>query len=199
MCRFATWSGSPTRFDLSEIKGGPEWIDLVSFDIIAKGSPDVSQPAMMRALLAERFALAAHHQTEAQPTYALALARTDGKPGPHLTPSTIDCAKAGACYRRSGPTHVEIRGRPLSESLRSLSALLGQTVVDRTGLAGPYDVTLNFSSEQLPGALRVPTPVDSSLPSIFTAVREQLGLELDAIRSEVTVLVIDRAEMPAPD
>jgi uncharacterized protein (TIGR03435 family) len=54
-------------------------------------------------------------------------------------------------------------------------------------------------AEEIAGALRVPEPVASSLPSIFTAVREQLGLRLEAACASVTILVLDRAEMPVED
>ena len=184
---------------LGEIEGGPRWMDSTAFDIVAKGAADESQPLMLRKLLAERFKLVVHHESREQPVYALTPARADAKLGPEMAPSKADCTIAGSCYRRSGPTRLEIRGQAISELARSLNALLGRHVVDRTGLAGAYDLTLDFSPEQLPGALRVPEPVDANLPSIFTALQEQLGLKLESTRGPVSFLVVDRAEMPVED
>jgi uncharacterized protein (TIGR03435 family) len=75
-------------------------------------------------------------------------------------------------------------------------------VTDRTGLAGAFDVDLQFNTEGLaglapPGPDR-PAPTDDK-PSIFTAVQEQLGLKLNSTRGAVDVLVIDYAEHPSPD
>jgi len=72
----------------------------------------------------------------------------------------------------------------------SMSAWVGRTVVDRTGISGRVDLALNWAPEGV---------TDSTAPSIFTAVREQLGLKLESTRGPVDVLVIDAAEMPAPD
>jgi uncharacterized protein (TIGR03435 family) len=100
--------------------------------------------------------------------------------------------------QKSGPTQLEITNRPISRLVASLGPLLGQTVIDRTGLTGTYDVTLSFSSEQLPGVPGRGRP-DPNLPSLFTAVQEQLGLKLEATRGPVSVLVVERAEMPTAD
>ena len=80
----------------------------------------------------------------------------------------------------------------LSEMLRVSS---GRFVVDKTGLSGTYRVKLTFdlfATMRGPGA---PPPSDD-VPSVFTAVREQLGLRLDPSRTDRDVLVIDRLERP---
>jgi uncharacterized protein (TIGR03435 family) len=58
-------------------------------------------------------------------------------------------------------------------------------VVDKTGIEGNFDVKLDYAPE---GA------ADSSMPSILTAVQEQLGLKLVPQKVPVETLVIDRAE-----
>jgi uncharacterized protein (TIGR03435 family) len=187
---------------LGEIDGGPDWIASAAFDIVAKGAPEGSQPAMMRALLADRFKLTVHRETRELPVLALTRARTDGKLGTFLNPSTVDCATPRACYRRSTPTQYEQRGQQMAELARTLAALLGEHVIDRTGLAGPWDLIVDFSPEQLPGVLPPgvsPPSADANLPSLFTAVQEQLGLKLERTRAPVEILVVDRAEMPALD
>ena len=179
---------------LGEIEGGPDWIDTTAFDIRATGSPDASVPRMVQTLLEDRFKLVARRDVRERPVYALTLGRGDGRLGPSLKAATADVAPR----QKSGPTQLEITNHPISRLVASLGALLGQTVIDRTGLTGTYDITLRFSSEQLPG---VPGPgrPDPNLPSIFTAVQEQLGLKLEATRGPVSVLVVERAEMPTAD
>lgn len=95
--------------------GLPSWVDSERFDIAAKApegaSPD-QMPLMMRSLLIERFKLVAHPETRDTAIYALVLARTDGKLGPKLTPSTVDCApivaERQATARARGPGPIRI-------------------------------------------------------------------------------------------
>ena len=72
----------------------------------------------------------------------------------------------------------------------SMSGWVGRTVVDSTGMTGRVDLTLNWAPEG---------GTDSTAPSIFTAVQEQLGLKLEPTRGPVDVLVIDAADLPAPE
>src|SRR4030095_319382 len=74
-------------------------------------------------------------------------------------------------------------------------ANVGRPVTDRTGLTGDFDIDLFYApyGENINGA---PIPTDG-LPSIFTAVQEQLGLRLDSARGPIDVLVIDRLSPPA--
>jgi uncharacterized protein (TIGR03435 family) len=71
----------------------------------------------------------------------------------------------------------------------------GRPVVDKTGLPGSYRVKMNFD---LFGSRRGPevVPPPDAAPTVFTAVREQLGLKLDAARAELDALIIDRLERP---
>jgi uncharacterized protein (TIGR03435 family) len=84
-----------------------------------------------------------------------------------------------------------------------LSQRVNRVVVDKTGLTGLYEFTLEFTPEQLPppGTLlngQAPQ-IDPNGPSIFTALQEQLGLKLDSQRGPVEMLVIDNIEPPTPD
>ena len=97
------------------------------------------------------------------------------------------------------PGHFE--GHAVSGELLAdlLEGIVGRNVTDRTGLAGVFDVDLQFVPEQVRPRDPTDTPANVDGPSIFTAVREQLGLALNASRTMVDVLVIDRAQMPTPD
>jgi uncharacterized protein (TIGR03435 family) len=210
-----------------QVEGGPDWIDTVGFDIAAKaetevpplrpGGPAGPYQLMMRSLLADRFKLTVHNETKELPIYALTLARQDGKLGPAMKASTTDCeammkaamGRGGGppppgtpfCGLRISPTRLEMGGFAMSELVNGLGNLLQRTVVNRTGLPGSFDLTLNFSPEQLPGlppGVQLPA-VDPNAPSIFTALQEQAGLKLESTRGPVQVVVIDRAEMPVED
>ena len=77
----------------------------------------------------------------------------------------------------------------------SLANQVGRVVVDRTGLKGNFNFKLNWASVDAVIAETAGTQ-DPSGPSIFTAVREQLGLELKATRAPAEVFVIDQVERP---
>ena len=84
--------------------------------------------------------------------------------------------------------------------VKQLAGQLGRSVVDRTGLKGDFDFELqwaaggNRSIAPKEGGADSPAPADTSGPTIFTAVQEQLGLKLEAQKGPVEMLVIDRAE-----
>jgi bla regulator protein blaR1 len=84
-----------------QIVGGPSWQMTSKFDIAAKtpegttiASPDMQ--SMMKTLLADRFKLKTHTETRELPIYALMIARSDGKLGPDIKPSSSDCSNAAA-------------------------------------------------------------------------------------------------------
>jgi uncharacterized protein (TIGR03435 family) len=97
------------------------------------------------------------------------------------------------------------QARPMASLAAALSHLLGRTVLDKTGLKGNYDFTLQWTpddSEPLKRIADNPVPgntpqPDSSGPSIFTAIEEQLGLKLDSQKGLAEVLVIDHVEKPS--
>jgi uncharacterized protein (TIGR03435 family) len=173
----------------------------------------------MRTLLAERFNLKVHREPREQDVYALVMARVGGNPGPSLKRSTQDCSPEtlrtmigrgglpigpGApivCNVVTMPGRMQANGEPLAAMTNPLSSVLGRIVVDRTGLTGAWDFELTFAPDSGAG-LASPVdalPADPNLPSIFTALQEQLGLKLEAARAPVEVLVIDRVERLTPD
>ena len=96
---------------------------------------------------------------------------------------------------------MSVGGASLSQLANSLSMFTGRVVLDRTGLTGTFDANLTWTPDQMPqrppGAPEL--PIDPDGPSLFTAVREQLGLKLDSQKGPVEILVIDRAEHPTQD
>lgn len=199
---------------VSQIIGGPAWLDVDRFDINAKAEGEPTEArltAMLQSLLADRFKLVVHKETREIPVYALVLARPDGKFGPQLSRADIDCAALarsgtppppgpatpasqgqpiGPCSLRFGGGTMAARSNTMDRIARSLTGAVDRMVVDRTGLTGGFNVDLLWTPN--------PTP-ELSGPSIFTALQEQLGLKLEAARAPVEVVVIDQIEQPSPD
>ena len=82
-----------------------------------------------------------------------------------------------------------------------LLSWINRTVEDQTGLAGYFDVDLEWTPREFPvdGAFANDRPTDTGGPSLFTALQEQLGLKLESARGPVEVLIIDSVERPTPD
>ena len=125
-----------------------------------------------------------------------------GAPPPPGTPFSL--GERPACGDRMAFGQLLAGGMPMSRlATQILSQLTGRVVVDRTGLSGGYDIDLKWTPtpDQLPPGPPPPgiepPPIDPNGPSLFTALQEQLGLELDAERGPVDVLVIDRLQQPA--
>jgi uncharacterized protein (TIGR03435 family) len=198
-----------------QIVGGPDWMDSARWDIQAKvADTDLDDQGMMpppqlmmrlQALLEDRFKLVARWETRELPVYALVLS-TPGTIGPKLKVHAGECDRpaGGAtpaagnvpinCGTRSSVTSTFAKvtgsGITMVTFARNLSGTTGRYVVDKTGLAGAYDLELEFTPDQSP---------DTNGPSLFTAMQEQLGLKLDSQRAPVDVLVIDNAQKPEPD
>lgn len=200
------------------IVGAPEWVTRVFFDIDARADrqPTLDErPAYYRGLLEERFRLKAHVEQREMDVYALVLAHADGRLGPGLRRSTVDCdtviaesrtrAEAGAppqppapgarpvCGSVGGGSSLTAGAAELTGLVAMISAGLETPVIDRTGLTGRFDIDFRSAPLRV-GA--VPPPSIAELPSVFTAVQEQLGLRLETTRAPIPVLVIDHIEMP---
>jgi len=207
------------------IEGGPRWLDD-RFDITALIPESVSAAdaprLMLRTLLADRFKLSVRRATRDQSVYGLVVARRDGRLGPGLKPSTMDCeawrrqrqnetpANRLAALRESAQSgkitcdmavwpnvaRIAANGITMGDFGRALSRqqAVGGPVVDRTGLNSAFDFDLRFAA-RAPGA-----PADASArepgtpPSLFVALEEQLGLRLERTRGPVDVLLIERIE-----
>ncbi len=101
-----------------------------------------------------------------------------------------------------GPGRIEANGMPIANFIQGLSQQLGRPVIDKTGLKGFYDIKLQWTPDLGEGFVKpggpepAPPPPDTSGPSIFTAIQEQLGLRLESGKGPVDVLVIDSVQRP---
>jgi uncharacterized protein (TIGR03435 family) len=211
------------RIQPFQVSGAPPWLDSAHWDISAKAETTPKQgelQLMLQALLADRFQLLTHHETKELPIYALVLARKDGKLGPTMTeakeggctkfdptqprtppepgkPPVLNCGQQMMGFRNLSAVSI-----PIANMVPMLSRMLGRTVIDKTGLTGNYDITMEWTPDDaqlsmLPPDVPRPPPPDNPGPSIFTALQEQLGLKLESQKGPVDILVVDRVEKPS--
>jgi uncharacterized protein (TIGR03435 family) len=178
----------------------PSGMAAEKYDFIAKAPVDAKKQqtwVMLQALLADRFKLQTHREERQMTTYAL----TVSKKGFKLQPSTNPPGEADGSVK-FGTGHVSCIKVPMADLALVLSGVAGHLVNDRTGIAGKYDLTLDWaprvdarppgpSSDGGPG-VREPEG-----PSLFNAVEDQLGLKLVPEKGPVEVIVIDHIERPS--
>jgi uncharacterized protein (TIGR03435 family) len=199
---------------------GPDWLDTEMFDIEAvprAGSTPAEWRGMLQTMLADRFGAVVHVENRVLPGYELVLARGgpkfgDAKSRPAFVKrsdpvwqfSHLDNLEAGVPGESSVGGHARFAGKqiPVTTLAEMLGRILKVQVGDYTGLSGTYDMNIYFdpnfpragASEAPPGdSLALPTAnLDDTFPRLPLALREQLGLELNAKRVPVDVLVVDR-------
>ena len=195
----------------TKLVGVPDWTVTERYDISARAAGAVTQEErrlMLQALLADRLKLVARLEKREVSIFALMLARDDGKLGTNLVESKGCLAPGSPAAKEAAPGaqicgpktggagRLILTGIPIQQFAALLGTMLSRTVVDKTGLTGRYDIDLMFTPEQqLPAGVNFPgPPADPNGPSIYTAVREQLGLKLESQRDQEEVLVIDHIE-----
>jgi uncharacterized protein (TIGR03435 family) len=186
------------RINDSQISGGPGWLDTDRYDIQAKAEhpSNIDQlHEMFQTLLADRFQLKFHREMKEMS----ALVLTIDKSGPKLklNESPQDFEIPIRPTARGKITGVRV---PMSYFCWFLSQNQNRPVVDKTGLDKNYDFNLEWAPEIPPGAVlregaAAPPVIDG--PTLFVALREQLGLKLDTQKAKVEVFVIDHAERPS--
>jgi bla regulator protein BlaR1 len=195
----------------AQIAGGPNWLDTARFDLLAEtdgndaslaplaSAAPTQMQRTLQEILADRFKLVVRTETRDAPVYALTVARSDGTLGPGLRSSAVDCRAVAPqnvptaltpplrsddpppCGIRIGTGTLTLGGVPLIQVANSLSAFVGRTVVDRTGLTGTFDATVTWTPDQ----------------SIVGVLQEQLGLRLEPTTAPIDMLVIVDAHPPA--
>jgi len=177
-----------------QLVGDPKWVGSEYYRIVAKppvGPIPADQKTRMdqtserlRSLLIERFQLSAHHETRNLQEYFLVVA----KGGPQLK----EVVRGDQTFSLRTPAGkiVTKGGAAIGLLVRLLSLRLGCPVIDKTGLSPDqlYDIQLNYAPDESPS---------DTVPPLFTALQEQLGLKLEAGKGPVDVLVIDHVERPS--
>ncbi|MGA3328790.1 MAG: TIGR03435 family protein [Terriglobia bacterium] len=156
------------------------------------------------------------HGTKELPVYALVVAKNGSKLHEAKPGDTYPKGLKGSDGRPIGhPNVLHIargqligQGIPIGTLAMLLSFQLDRTVLDQTGLKGNYDVTLLWTPDEASAAMTAgpgggasgagaAPPPESSGPSLFTAIQEQLGLKLESTKGPVEVLVIEHIERPS--
>jgi uncharacterized protein (TIGR03435 family) len=168
-----------------QIIGAPSWIDSERYDIEGKAKADLSSDQraspLLQALIEERFKAVMHRETKDLPVYLLTIAksgsklqpskclrRESDKPDPPNQPRSAFCGWVGIS---SGSLDASTQMQNLAEVF---SGILRRKVLDRTGLAGYFDVKLKWTAD-LGASSNNPTPAPDGDPSIFTVVEDNLA------------------------
>jgi len=206
----------------------PKWVATEKFVIEAKASENAKTDElreMMKSLLADRFKLAAHYEMSEVPTFALVMVKP-GKLGSRIRPHSDGPAcdtrfvrppdvssplvppggfapACGSAQAISGTNHTVLLGaRDVTiEYLASYLNLIedmGRPVLDRTGLSGTFDFSLNWVPEANgPLSFLAGAQTEAEGSGLLTALKEQLGLKLQPEKMPTKVLVIDHVERPS--
>jgi len=160
---------------------GPGWIRSQQYDVIAKSegerklSYDELKP-LLQDLLAQRFQLKVHTQMKEGSGYALVVAKGGAK---------LQETKGAADHSYILPNSLDVQNRSMAAFAGALSRPAGRPVADETGLKGNYDIRLKYAEDR---------DTNPTLPSIFTALQEQLGLQLVPKKVPVEFIIVDHVE-----
>jgi uncharacterized protein (TIGR03435 family) len=214
----------PNDVQSGELSHLPKWANTDRYSIEARAT--ISNPTkdqmrlMVQSLLADRFQLVARFEPREIAVYELKLAKT-GQPGRKLVSHTDGppCDKPGSspgdglpgfpgdCHSLSAidkPGMLILVGSRditmdvLAGALSGAIPGLGRPVIDKTGLTGRFDFTLEWAREPRgPAASDSPAPAAPAGPTPIAALRDQLGLKLESTKASLPILVIDHAEKPS--
>lgn len=191
-------------YDVSplQISGIPSAFTHERYDVVATCEQPIAKgqlPELVQALLAERFHLSIHREWKEQPVYVL----VSGKGRPKLHEAAQEGGKPS--LRQSGYSFT-FTNAAMSNLADVLSQVSGRKVLDRTGIGGQYDFNLTYvPARGDPGregsnASSADTVPDAAFPdSVFTALREQLGLNLEMQKSQVESIVVDHLDRLIPN
>lgn len=188
----------------SQVVGGPKWTNHKTFDILAK-IDDVEAKKMqemtwreraregnrmVQQLLADRFRLKASEGKRILPIYALVVTKSGVK-------FKLTAQKTGGYHLSVTNGHMTATAtsmETLARYLTGVPATGNRVVLDRTGMKGEYDFKMNWTRDEGQGV-----PPDAVYPGLFTALKEQLGLELKPEKAPVTVVIVESAREPEMD
>jgi uncharacterized protein (TIGR03435 family) len=179
-------------------------------------------PQLLRSLLAERFKLKAHTESRELPVYDLVLARSDGRLGPNIRPSTSDCANAdkvlaeqGAALAKGdvasfvgkprpcsvatdpsgGPLNLRLRadGQEMKQLIAILSQFTGRAVRDKTGLTGRYDFDMRLDLQMV---LAMAQKMGANVPAAAANIPQADGSSLTTVLNEELGLKLESIRAP---
>jgi uncharacterized protein (TIGR03435 family) len=187
---------------VKQIVGGPAWMSTDHYFVDGvpdvPGEPNLTQfRSMIRKVLADRFGLKLHSEKRELLVYALTVA----KGGPKLTKSLgnpngppNDDFSTSAWMKETNTT--------MGEYAKAMQYVLDRPVVDQTGLEGRWDFLLKWTPDEsqftaIGARIAPPSNDPNAAPGLFTAIQEQIGLKLVAVKALADVIVIDHVERPS--
>jgi uncharacterized protein (TIGR03435 family) len=158
---------------------------------------------MLQSLLAERFKLRV--RWDARSTQVFALRRiTPEQPGRNLKRLDVTCpdshpevvsAAPEGCSTVIRTANGQVKGvaPSMADIARFVGTFAGRRVVDDTGLAGPFELSMTFNPRSEGAG---PLPAQEHLPSLRDSLRHDLGLELEPDRRDIQTLIVEHVEQP---
>ena len=177
----------------NRISGGPNWIDNETFDInaITADHAEVTTPQqfqqLMLSLLEDRFQFKFHRAQKEGPVYWLELDKP-GKLGPALKPSGPASQPNMSTNFNGAKAAMKVSKMSMADVAAALRRQTGRPVEDHTDLKGDFDFQIEWAPEETP---------DSADPSLFTVLKEQLGIKLQPAKGAIETLVIDQITHPS--
>ncbi len=222
------------RMDLSPVNVIPPphaaaWIDseLYTIEAKAENNPDHAIPGqgmmlgpMMQALLEDRFKVKVHRETRQVPVYALTVENGGPKlqraPGdgcvvqnldqPLAPPAPGQAPRPFCGFALVMNNGFEVRGATMAQLCVALAGPMGRKVIDRTGIAGMFDIRLDFSGGDLPTP-PAPLPSPDALPPAgpdpvemaagIQSALQKFGLKLESAQGLGDFVVVDHVERPS--
>jgi uncharacterized protein (TIGR03435 family) len=173
---------------------GPAWLDTERFDISAKASSAISEQqrkAMLQSLLAERFHLAAHKETQSLNGYALVAARGGVKVQP------VERSPTPPPQRAVSNHMLSLKENTFHELAQRLEWILACPIEDATGVNGVFSFDLRWTPDAIQSATRrlpVPVSADAPGPSLFEILEDKVGMKLEKRKISTEVLVVDHVD-----
>lgn len=186
-----------------QVTGGPAWLGTERYDIDAKMEKnDISDDDLwmsLQPLLLERFHLKFHRETKQMPVFALTVVKGGPKFSVHKVSAEGNDQQRLGVSIGSGKGKLMATKTTMARFCDSLGHQVDRIVIDRTGLKGDYDFTVEWSPDNHEGSMvgALEEKVGITGANIFEALQDQLGLKLESVKGPVEMIVIDSAERPS--
>jgi uncharacterized protein (TIGR03435 family) len=175
------------------ISGAPNWIDNETFDInaLTENHAEVATSQQFQqlilSLLQDRFQFKFHREQKEAPVYWLELVKP-GKLGPDLKPAGPDSQPNMSTNSNGSKTTMKVSKMSMTDIAAALRRQAGRPVENHTGVEGNFDFQIEWAPDETP---------DSTDPSLFSVLKEQLGLKLKPAKGTTEALIIDQIARPS--
>ena len=179
--------------DDDRMSGAPKWIDNEAFDInaVTENHAEVATPQQFQqlilSLLQDRFQFKFHEEQKESAIYWLELVKP-GKLGPDLKPAKPDSQPTMSTNSNGLKKTMKVSKMSMTDIAAALRRQAGRPVEDHTGVQGDFDFEIEWAPEETQ---------DSAAPSLFSVLKEQLGLKLKSAKGTTETLIIDQISQPS--